>query len=59
MVHLYGRFLRKTFNSKLAVDTVSQLRLWEFDISSRSPLPIKMNSQIDTGNGMVQVAGGT
>jgi len=55
MVHLYGRFLRSTSNSKPAVNTVSQLRLLNVDISLHHFLSLKMNIHVDTTNSMVQV----
>jgi hypothetical protein len=54
MVHRYGRFLRKTSNSKPAVNRVSQLRLRQVGISACIPAH-ETNIHIDSGNGMVQL----
>ena len=57
IVHLYGRFLRKTSNSKLAVSTVSQLSFFlEVQlISVPAFLDMKTNAHIETGHNMVEL----
>jgi hypothetical protein len=55
IVHLYGRFLRKTSSSKPAENTVSQLRWLRVFINARAFLRIEMNAHVDASNGMVQL----
>ena len=53
MVHLYGRFPRKTSNSKPVVNTISQLKSLQKDVSARDCLPMT-NKHVDASNSMAQ-----
>ena len=55
MVHLYGRFLRKTSNSKPAVSKVSQLRFLRVQpILVPAFLDKKTSVHVETGHDMIE-----
>jgi hypothetical protein len=58
MVHLYGRFPRKTSNSNPAVIIVSQLGLSQLNISACFPVVEDEYKHVDGDNSMAQLDGG-